>query len=113
MSRLIEIQLFSMGEDPVFMVTGGVAHIGAVSTVNGSGRVADKAEVLVLPGHREGELAAELAEMAAHFLRRTVAVLVGIHIKNPSRDDIEAIVLEAKQEMNRVLETMERRDCIT
>ncbi|WEK56018.1 MAG: hypothetical protein P0Y55_08210 [Candidatus Cohnella colombiensis] len=93
-----------MGHDIVFLVTGGTAHIGSIATayVGGDGGV--YTDVLTLPGHREGELAVDLAKMAAHSLGRTVAVLVGIHLEQPSRQDIEDIVAEAKRKMKDRLE---------
>nr|WP_314002832.1 hypothetical protein [uncultured Paenibacillus sp.] len=95
-----------MGEDHVFLVSGGQAHIGAIATACPSGEPAAKTGLLSFPGHREAELALELAEMASIALGRTVAVVAGIHLDNPSKRDIEDIVLEAKREMRRVLEEL-------
>lgn len=59
---------------------------------------------LSLPGHREEELAIELAKMAAHVLNCTVAVLVGIHLDQPSLQDIISIVAEAITKMRQLLD---------
>lgn len=106
----IEIRFHTMGADIVFLVTGGAAHIGAIATAymsDDATQVIDT-KVLVLPCHREGELAAELAEMAFHALHRTVAVLVGIHLNQPSKQDIERIMNNAKNTMKQILEQAQR-----
>jgi hypothetical protein len=99
----VEIRFFRMGRDAVFLVTGGTAHLGAVAIAySPDGRDA-RAEVLSLPGHREGELAAGLARMASEALGCAVAVLAGIHLHQPSRRDIERVVAEARRKMEQVL----------
>jgi hypothetical protein len=73
----IQIRSLAMGLDVVFLVTGGTAHIGATATAFTSNDRVVCTDILSLPGHREGELAAELAMMASRRLGRTVAVLAG------------------------------------
>lgn len=99
----IEIRSFTMGQDVVFLVTGGTAHIGAAATAYVADDGSVQVEIISLPGHREGELAAELAKTACGVLNRTVAVLAGIHVDQPSRQDIQEIVAETKREMNEAL----------
>ncbi len=100
---MIEIRICEMGEDRVFLVTGGTAHIGATATAY----MGEDGDVLVdvttLPGHRERELAAELAMQAASALGRTIAVLVGIHLDKPTKQEIADIVEEARLRMAEVL----------
>jgi hypothetical protein len=100
----VEIRPFMMGRDVVFLVTGGTAHIGASATAYVTNDQDVQVEVLALPGHREGPLAAELAETACRTLGRTVAVLAGIHLDQPSRQDIETVVAEAKRKMSQMLD---------
>jgi len=104
---MIEIRTCEMGEDRVFLVMGGTAHIGASATayMASDGRV--HADVIALPGHRERELALELASLASSTLGRTVAVLVGIHLDKPTKQEIADIVEEARLRMAEVL----MRDC--
>ena len=103
MNKEIEVQTFNMGRDAVFLVTGGTAHIGAVATAYKSESGFIRVNTQSLPGHREGELAAELAKTASHMLDRTVVVLVGIHLEQPSKQDIAHIVEEARRRMMEVL----------
>jgi hypothetical protein len=101
---LIHIHTHDMGQDLVFIVTGGTAHIGAMATAYMSGDQIVHSDVLVVPGHREGELAVELARMACCVLKRTVAVLVGIHLDQPTKQEIEDIVIEAIRTMAQFLD---------
>lgn len=108
-SETIEIRSLTMGLDVVFMVTGGTAHLGAAATAYVTEDQNVRTDVLSLPGHLEGNLAAELAKMAVLALERTVAVLVGIHLDQPSKQDIENIVEEAKRKMRQVLDQWKNR----
>jgi hypothetical protein len=100
----IEIRSLHMGQDLVFIVTGGTAHIGAMAVAYLLNDLNIQTDTIILPGHREGELAVELAKMASCVLERTVAVFVGIHIDQPSKQDIEDIVIEAINKMKQFLE---------
>lgn len=100
---MIEIRICEMGGDRVFLVTGGTAHIGATAMayIGAEGGVC--ADVLAAPGHRERELAEELAVQAASALRCTVAVSVGIHLDRPTRQQIDDVVEEARSKMREAL----------
>jgi hypothetical protein len=101
---LIHIHTYHMGQDLVFLVTGGTSHIGAMATAYMSDDQIVHSDVLIVPGHREGELAVELARMACCVLKRTVAVLVGIHLDQPTKQEIEDIVIEAIRTMAQFLD---------
>jgi hypothetical protein len=89
-----------MGRDVVLLVSGGTAHIGAVATACLAADRTVTIDTLTLPGHREGELAAELAMTASLSLGRTIAVLVGIHLDRPSKQQIEDVVADARSALN-------------
>lgn|GEM_PF-1112365 len=101
---LIHIQTVMMGKDIAFLITGGDAHIGAAATAyrNSEGQVVTALQQL--PGHREGELAQELAAMAASRLGVTVTVLAGIHVENPTREQIADIVKETHLKMVKAIQ---------
>ncbi|GAA0349411.1 hypothetical protein [Bacillus horti] len=103
MTSSIEIKISYMGEDVVFEVTGGTAHIGAVALASIEDEKAPTVRILTLPGHKETELACELAGLASQALGKTVAVLVGIHLDNPTKLEIEEIVGEARKAMKQLL----------
>jgi len=100
---MIKIRTYDMGHDRVFLVTGGTAHIGATATAYPASDGTICADAIALPGHRERELALELAAMAAAALGRAVAVLVGIHLDRPSQQEIAEVVEEARQNMREIL----------
>lgn len=102
--RSIDIRLrtFPMGKDIAFLITGGQAHVGAVATAYS---VNNRTEVIVhaLPGHREGDLAAEVARMAAEVLGCTVVVAMGIHVEGATKEEIHAIVQTVRRLMENEL----------
>lgn len=106
----VEIRSERMVRDLVFLVTGGTAHIGAAATATWTedGRV--RTDVIALPGHREGELAAELATIAARSLGVTVAVLAGIHLDRTSKREIEQVLDRTRERWVRMLEQWERQE---
>lgn len=91
----LTIRTIRAGRDYVWLVTGGVAHIGAAAVAYWDGLEA-QCGLMTVPSHREGELARELAEMACRNLRATVTVIAGIHIDNAAKDEIAAIVNQVR-----------------
>jgi len=87
----IKINTYPMGNDRVFLITGGKAHIGAAAMAysTGNGVLADS---LSVPEHREEKLALDLARWAASVLEQTVTVLIGIHVDNATKNDIDQII---------------------
>ncbi len=79
-----------IGKDTLFVVKGGVAHIGAVSTA-----YFENGEIVVdttsLPGHKEVLLSEPAARRAAEFLRRTVTVVMGIHYDGITAEQIAEV----------------------
>jgi gallate decarboxylase subunit D len=98
----IRLRTFPMGADLAVLITGGRAHIGAVATAYPEGG-GIKVETHTLPGHREGDLAAELARMAASSLDCTVVVAMGIHVDEATREEIDEIVRTARRLMREEL----------
>ena len=98
----IEAKVYRLGKDYVFHVTGGVAHIGAVATAyQVEGEV--KVELVTVPGHREDELAVEFATLACRKCNNTVTAIVGIHIHQATKKQIETAVLSAREAVEEVL----------
>ncbi|MGG1517819.1 hypothetical protein ABE504_20555 [Paenibacillus oryzisoli] len=101
----IDIQLYPMGHDWVFLISGGRAHIGAVATAYPA-----KKEMLMqtvtIPGHREDRLATEIAEVAASLLNRTVTVVMGIHLEDATKKEIADIVEGVQQRMKETIANM-------
>lgn len=86
----LTIERQEIGRDTLFVVKGGEAHIGAVSTAyveDGEIRV----ETTSLPGHKEYLLSEPAARRAAEFLRRAVTVVMGIHYDGITAQQIEEV----------------------
>lgn len=99
----IAIQTYRVGEDYVYHLTGGKAHIGAVATAyvdNGVVQVG----LTTVPGHREDELAVELAKAACEVHQQTVTAIVGIHIDYATREQIQQMVDVARQAIQEVVQ---------
>ncbi|WP_341278059.1 hypothetical protein [Paenibacillus sp. FSL H8-0537] len=103
LEQQVDIRVLPMGSDLVFLITGGAAHIGASATAYwtawGAHLAAPKCDTITLPGHQEGELAAELAMLAASSLGVTATVVVGIHLEQPTRSEITNIVNRTREGM--------------
>lgn len=91
----VKLELRIQGRDFLLQVTGGEAHVGAVAVFDGRD-VEGRAVVTQLPGHREGPLAGECAEILGRAAGRTVAVVVGIHIDNATGEEISAILTNVR-----------------
>ncbi|SCW34017.1 hypothetical protein SAMN04487970_1003148 [Paenibacillus tianmuensis] len=100
----IRIDSYRAGDDYVFLITGGEAHVGAVACAYWhEGGV--RSETISVPGHREGELVKELAENAASKLRHRAAVIMGIHIDHATKQDIAQIIALVHAKMRAALES--------
>lgn len=104
----LTIRTIEAGGDYVVLVTGGQAHIGATAVAYpAEGGV--HTEVIGLPGHKEAELARELAELACSRLGQAVTVVAGIHIDNATLAEIRAMVAETRALFLAELEVLTNR----
>ena len=103
----VELELHVQGLDWLLVVTGGKAHVGAVAVWSGPARES-KAVVTELPGHREGPLAGECAEILGRASGRTVAVVAGIHQDEATREEIDAIVAHVRRGAGELARAVER-----
>ncbi|BFH13620.1 hypothetical protein WJ0W_004000 [Paenibacillus melissococcoides] len=90
----IRVEAIRQGRDWLFLLSGGDAHIGAVST---SWKEAGQWKVTThaVPGHREDELAAAMALRASEALGTTVTVAAGIHYDQLRKEHIALVVEQA------------------
>ena len=98
----IQVRMEQIGRDCLFIVTGGEAHIGAVATAYPEGE-GTAVLLSVVPGHREDQLAREMAKQACIRLGCTVTVAAGIHIDQPTKEEIRLAVETAHKEMDKKL----------
>ncbi|MEW9701312.1 hypothetical protein [Paenibacillus sp. SI8] len=105
MRLTLHIETSSVGKDWLFLIHGGKAHIGAIALAYPH-KDNIHSESLTVPGHREEQLAMEIARYAAHELRQAVTVVMGIHIDDATKEEIveivESVHLAMKQELMRI-----------
>ncbi|MEK4436685.1 MULTISPECIES: prenylated flavin chaperone LpdD [Paenibacillus] len=94
--KSVRLQVIEAGEDKIFLVTGGKAHIGAVATFYPE-RERVVGTAVHIPGHKEQELCERLARKAANSLKVTVTVIMGIHFDAITRVQIDEIVQTAEK----------------
>ncbi|MBG9792418.1 hypothetical protein ABD76_07870 [Paenibacillus dendritiformis] len=103
----IRVEAIRQGRDWLFLVSGGDAHIGAVSTSwNEAGQW--KVATHAVPGHREDELAAAMALHASEALGTTVTVAAGIHYDQLRKDLIALVVEQAWRRFTAELDRIRR-----
>ncbi len=85
----LELRVLRLGRDLQVVLKGGAAHLGAVALAVPDG--AAEADLLVLPGHREDQLARRMARRMADALDCVVCVSAGIHYEAISKEEIAAV----------------------
>lgn len=83
----LRLTCLPMGEDLCVTLTGGDQHLGAVALAGpGTPPVA-----LTVTGHREADLASELAARLSDRTGRTVCVACGIHLDRITPSEIQDV----------------------
>lgn len=78
---------FRSGGDLAVILRGGQAHVGAIAMADGH-----SAEMLERAGHRDGQVALDVAQTLARGLGCTVAASCGIHYDGISSAEIAAVL---------------------
>ena len=112
-SHRVEAGAFLLGNDIVVVIGGGTKwHIGAValavprSSLADPSQVSASASVLCVTGHKEDDLARSAALFLASTLKRTVTVVVGIHIDQASGEDINIVTANCHAAIERLQEKL-------
>lgn len=98
----IQFHALQMGNDLAMTITGGASHIGAVATAYFDSDLI-KVAMQELPHHKEGLLAKECAQSLAKELNCTVTVLMGIHIDNATKEQIEDIIYYVRAHLQKLI----------
>lgn len=100
----LQVELKEVGEDLLIMMTGGVRHIGAISTAYRAERGPGfSVDTIRIPGHKEYLLTGEYALKAAEALDRQVTVMIGIHYPKLTQHEIDFIVQITREKLEIVL----------
>ncbi|MEJ8302843.1 hypothetical protein [Saccharibacillus sacchari] len=103
----IRVERQETGRDTLLVITGGAAHIGAVSTAY---LEADEYKVNTtrVPGHKEHVLSEPAALHAARLLERTVTVIMGIHYDGLTREQISEVSDTVYRLIDKALDTSKK-----
>lgn len=93
----VRAEVRSQGRDLLLLITGGQAHVGAVAVCGTGLDGQSAAELVEVPGHKEGPLAREAASELCRITGRTCVAVVGIHQEKATRREIVAIVANVRQ----------------
>jgi hypothetical protein len=111
----LRLRCMRMGEDLCLTLCGGEReHIGAVAVAQPRLSLANPAHtsatasVITLLGHKEDELARELALQVAASLNVAVCVVCGIHMRDPTRAMLEELVAASRSLVNDFLAQMRK-----
>ncbi len=100
----LELKAAAIGHDLLVVITGGESHLGAVAV--GGFATRSYVSVITMPGHKDDCIATEAASRIAEHLKRACAVLVGIHLTNPSKEQITTVVKDALALVDRMIEDL-------
>ncbi|MFX0200455.1 MAG: hypothetical protein ACFFCW_30425 [Candidatus Hodarchaeota archaeon] len=107
----IRLTFEEAGNDLVVICTGGtVPHIGAVAIGVPVPRRTDPSNyrgsvsVLTIPPHREDLIVRPAAEKLVSILAKTTVVVAGIHLDNPSPQELQQILENCDKGVNRIIE---------
>jgi len=88
----VDLKYFRLGKDLLVIITGGDAHIGAV-TLSEEGCYS----TLSKRGHKECIITKQIAPRIQNFFKKDVLVVCGIHIDNATSNEINILVENAKK----------------
>lgn len=97
------------GEDLTVVVYGGEKpHIGAIAisiprpSLKDSQKTSTSTSVITLVGHKEDDLAKNIAEDITRITKSNTIAVVGLHVEKASTRDIEILILNTKKLVNRL-----------
>ena len=99
---LLELEATEIGRDLLVLITGGESHLGAVAV--GGFATRSFVSVITVPGHKDDCIAKEAASRIADQFKRSCAVLVGIHLVGPSKEQIRNVVEDALSLVDEMIE---------
>ena len=87
----VQLELVPFGRDWLLLLSGGEAHLGSVCASEGG-----VLRQWTWEGHREGELARELAELLEPLLPGELLVVAGIHYDQATGAEIATLVAHVR-----------------
>ncbi|MFZ2331243.1 MAG: hypothetical protein WAW45_06590 [Atribacterota bacterium] len=92
------------GEDTSVIIYGGEKpHIGAVAvsiarpSLENLNKISSSTSVFTFIGHKEDEIAKEVAESITKATKRNTVAIIGLHIERATKEDINCLVYNIKE----------------
>ncbi len=99
----LQLRVLFMGQDMCVLLDGGEKpHVGAVAVAHGG-----EAQYICLPGHKEEDLAHNIAIILQKALTCTVTCICGIHISCISKEEIALVYTVAEKLVEQCLQHMQ------
>ncbi len=96
-----------VGNDHVLTLTGGEGHVGAVAVGLFDEKSARaSASVITLPGHRDEGIALDGARRVSEVTKAATVFIVGIHLDNITKDEIDKIIVASKQMTDKFIDSL-------
>ncbi len=96
-----------IGNDHVITLTGGEEHVGAVAVGLFDEKSARaSASVITLPGHRDEVIALDGARRVSAVTKAATVFIVGIHLDNITKDEIDKIIVVSKQMTDKFIDSL-------
>jgi hypothetical protein len=96
-----------VGNDHVLTLTGGEGHVGAVAVGLFDEKSARaSASVITLPGHRDEGIALDGARRVSAVTKAATVFIVGIHLDNITKDEIDKIIVVSKQMTDKFIDSL-------
>ena len=108
----IYFEVKKLGKDLLVTITGGDAHIGAVSlslttkNIKISQHTFTSSHLLVINGHKEGDIAATLSNKITKSTGKNCVLIVGIHINNITQNEIEGILDNCQKGIKKIIKKL-------
>ncbi|MFW5490379.1 MAG: hypothetical protein ACNI3A_18465 [Desulfovibrio sp.] len=113
----VRLDALAVGRDINVVISGGdVPHIGGVAMsvygpdLHQSERMTSTEQMLSVQGHKEAELAKDVARQLARRYSCTVAVACGIHVDGAAPEDIAGILEVVQSLVEKLKDSRSGRD---
>lgn len=105
----VTLQAIKSGGDLTVIIHGGEKpHIGAIAvsiprpSLKNVAIMSATTSVITLVGHKEDDLAKEIAEDITKITHRTTVVIAGLHIEQASSKDIDILISNVNKLVNKL-----------
>ncbi|MBE3128396.1 MAG: hypothetical protein IMZ60_01825 [Actinobacteria bacterium] len=114
-SKKIEFLLLEIGNDLIFIVSGGdLPHIGAISvgiprpSLKNPDQLSSTISTYVFTGHKDNIIGNKIADEISKRTEKKVVVLAGIHFNHLSERDIKLVVKKSEVICRELIELFQK-----